>query len=517
MALPDLIAPLIVVPSAANTVSESVTIPAGTELLLILAGGYSPPTGITDMSVGGSAATIHANTMSSGGQHIWIASLLSPPTGSQTFAVSHGNVVNEGVVYYLLPLQNVADTDPVVGFGVSGATTDPVSAAFVVTDNSRVWVVSCSYQSPLTTAVAGQTQIANSGLFNSDYVSIGVKDGVSPSTTVAASATGGDAFYTVVGGIAIEGTESGGSPVSVTAGAPAAIVVAGTQINVAPGAAAVSAGPAAFLIATGQELEVMPGAATIEAGSAAAIVIAGAPADVAPGAAVVQAGPGAAIVAGGAPAAAVSGAVNLQAGPAAFLISTGQPASITPGAAAIQAGSAAAIVVGGAPAAALSGATNLQAGPAALLITVGQAASVAPAAATIEAGSAAAIVTGGAPAEATAGAINLQAGSAVFLFSSGHSAEVSPGEAILQAGSAAMMLSGGGVATARIITGAIVLAGAAAAMISFMPDVELRVWQTTPAERTFNVPPEQREFSVPAEIREFNVPAEIREFTVPSN
>ncbi len=87
-----------------NVTSSGITVPAGTELAVVAAGGYDGSTSaITAMDINSDAFTIRDSSYAAGGIFTYLGTLVDPSTGAQTLSFTKTAMDEEGVmaiVYY---------------------------------------------------------------------------------------------------------------------------------------------------------------------------------------------------------------------------------------------------------------------------------------------------------------------------------------------------------------------------------------------------------------------------------
>lgn len=183
--------------------STSVTVPEGADCVLLFGSWWtnSSNLGWTSLTLGGNAFTEVKliDSYETSGNHGWIMvyRLNNPPAGSQTFAWDLGGTNNpaEGFNFYLVYLQDV-DTggDPIRDFDFAMATSDggdqTLTTGSFSSDSNDLCLCGVYSYSPTSPNAAptgsGQTEILDSGVYNSCHLAIGTKPGVSGSTTMTA-------------------------------------------------------------------------------------------------------------------------------------------------------------------------------------------------------------------------------------------------------------------------------------------------------------------------------------------
>jgi hypothetical protein len=180
-----------------NDISISVTVPTCDLAIIIVGGWYSGgEKTISTATLGGSTITQSFKPTYSGSvedAYVWY--IRSPPTGSQTFAVSWSpsSAFSEGASIYFIWLNDVITTgDPVRDWD---STTGATTPAFNTDTNDLVIGFNSSYAGDADASGTGQTVIANSGTFNSHSLEFCTKAGSSGTTTIS----GAGSFDTVVG------------------------------------------------------------------------------------------------------------------------------------------------------------------------------------------------------------------------------------------------------------------------------------------------------------------------------
>jgi hypothetical protein len=212
-----------------NTVdsSTSVTVPTGTDCVILFASYWdnSADQGFTSITLGGDSFTLVrlVDSYETTGNHGWsgVWRLNEPSTGTQTFAWDYVDTdVTEGFNFYLVYLKDVdTSSDPIRGFGAAMATSAGGNQTLTTDSFSTSTADLClvggySYTTTDGNAApdgSGQTEILDSGVYNSCELVIGTKDGTSGTTTMQ--------FY---------GSYPSCVAVSVKGGTPEAIVSATT-------------------------------------------------------------------------------------------------------------------------------------------------------------------------------------------------------------------------------------------------------------------------------------------------
>lgn len=194
---------------SATSSSASVSVPADAEYMVVMgqywiAGGGA----LSSMTMDSNACTKVNSYEGSdtGNSFIWRYIVPSAMKGtSKTLAWTFASTIIEGLNAYVIFLKNVDTT----GTGITGTayakavgSGTSVTPAFnsTVDDTCLCTVYSYSGVNP-DAGLAGQTEIADSGLYNNCYNAVGQKAGVSGTTTMSGS---GD--YRVVMAISVAGT-----------------------------------------------------------------------------------------------------------------------------------------------------------------------------------------------------------------------------------------------------------------------------------------------------------------------
>jgi hypothetical protein len=162
-----------VIEDSDDSVSQSVTVPGGTTLVVLCISGYLGSTNWldpSDFSLGGTPFTnvVDTDSQTANGQ-VWIGYLVNPSTGSQTFSGSL-SFPNEGMTYVLVYLSGVDTASPIRDSDIQTTSNVDISGLTTSSGDMMVGVAYSNSTSPTVTD-GGQTQI-RSATFNSAGIGV---------------------------------------------------------------------------------------------------------------------------------------------------------------------------------------------------------------------------------------------------------------------------------------------------------------------------------------------------------
>jgi len=197
--------------SADDTGSQSVTIEAGTELVLLFVSGYyGSANWMADgaYTIGGGAFTLIAHTSNqTDNEQLGVWYRVNPATGSQTFAWDHNNdaAMGDGAQMVLLCYDNVNTASPIADSGTNGAGND-VTGMDAAADNMMVGAANAYAANMDSADDDGQTEIVIVAIINNvetavgeelnegDFYSTGGAGGSAVAVVIAAAAAGGETY-----------------------------------------------------------------------------------------------------------------------------------------------------------------------------------------------------------------------------------------------------------------------------------------------------------------------------------
>lgn len=190
MTVPSQVGSVTEIKSSAGSGSQSVTVPSGATLLLVLTAWWQ--TGVPDyttLSLNGVSFTANkvVENASDSYEETNIYYLKSPTTGTFSWAIS----TSEGAHIFLVFLKDTDATTPIRASNYGQSNGDPVTGSFSSSTNDLIVGVGCGYGATSADAgVSGQTEIYDGGNYNSAYGVLGTKAGVSGTTTFTVDFTG---------------------------------------------------------------------------------------------------------------------------------------------------------------------------------------------------------------------------------------------------------------------------------------------------------------------------------------
>lgn len=175
-----------------GSISQSITVPSGTDCCLMYVGGWVNDAGgnaPTTTTLGGSAFTLIDSEGTTTGMFVYAYRINSPSSGSQTLVVTVPDTWSQGAITYLVFYQDVdtsgdpvrdSDKDNDTGFNVTVTTP-----SFSTDTNDLVIVGACCYHLDIDAAPggSGQTEIFNNA-YNYAGVAVATKAGSAGTTTV---------------------------------------------------------------------------------------------------------------------------------------------------------------------------------------------------------------------------------------------------------------------------------------------------------------------------------------------
>ena len=207
MTVPSVVGSVIEIKSSAGSGSQSVTVPSGATLLLVLTAWWQ--TGVPDyttLSLNGTSFTTNkvVENASDSYECTNIYYLNNPATGTFSWAIS----TSEGAHIFLVFLKDT-NASPITGSNYGQSNGDPVTGSFSTSTNDFIVGVGCAYGATGGDAgVSGQTELFDGGNYNSAYGVVGTKAGSAGTTTFTVDFTGSGMSNSVCA-VSIAGTTGG--------------------------------------------------------------------------------------------------------------------------------------------------------------------------------------------------------------------------------------------------------------------------------------------------------------------
>ena len=229
--------------ASSGSVSQSVTVPTGTNYAVIFYGGWSSTVRtVSALSLGGvSASNLYTRANADDAQDSYLYGVATSE-GSKTLALTMSGAMTEGGIVQIAFLSGVDTTNPVVAtnfaeaiaYAVAGATWTNMTSA--VDGIGLVFATGYNTENTLTITAQSQTQIFNSS-YNSDNYAAGYKLTTATTTTFGITVGGLQRYWSAVvvtlraasggdGSVTISGSAGTGGPgsVSVSGAALASLV-----------------------------------------------------------------------------------------------------------------------------------------------------------------------------------------------------------------------------------------------------------------------------------------------------
>ena len=174
-----------------NPAAQNISVPADATLCLVAAGYFNAATGMdfTTLTLNGAAFTpigAQNNTTEVGYATLWV--LANPATGTQALDWAWSSSPSLGANIFVVFYKDADTASPIRGYDAQpgvGWDDTITTDAFATSADDTVLCIGYGGGPVDAAAGAGQTEIADSGVFNFSYAALGEKAGSGSTTTMA--------------------------------------------------------------------------------------------------------------------------------------------------------------------------------------------------------------------------------------------------------------------------------------------------------------------------------------------